>query len=267
MSGTSTVPLSRRGRKPTQGSGGTVVPAPDGEHSPRGREGSGGARPRTRAGDLSGLLGELFVTAGILVLLFFAWQLGWTNLLSGADSARAVAELRADFSSPDDRFASDRVEAGEAFAIVRIPRFGSDFAKPLYEGTSQDVLRRGIGHYESTELPGEKGNLGLAGHRNAQGEPFNRIAELKPGDVVIVETRDTAFVYRVTSHEIVPPSRTSVLLPVPNKPGERATSAVVTLTSCHPLFSTAERYVVYGELDSEYPSAQGVPASLLAVVG
>lgn len=116
-----------------------------------------------------------------------------------------------------------------------------------------------------TVLPGEVGNFGMAGHRTTYGKPFNKIAELKSDDVVLVETKQTWFVYRVTAHEIVPPTQVSVLLPVPNEPGEEQTKAILTMTSCHPEFSARERYVVHAELEAEYPHEQGVPADVMEV--
>jgi sortase A len=185
-------------------------------------------------------------------------------VVSDADAAQMVTTMTQDFEDPA-WVQPKHVKVGDAFAIVRIPRFGKAFARPLYEGTTRDVLQRGIGHYEDNAMPGEVGNFAMAGHRTTYGKPFNRIAELRPDDVVLVETKDTWYVYRVTSHEIVPPTQTSVVLPVPNKPGVEAKVATLTMTSCHPEFSSRERFVVHGELEAAYPHAQGVPAEVLEV--
>ncbi|MCG2805360.1 MAG: sortase, partial [Propionicimonas sp.] len=95
----------------------------------------------------------------------------------------------------------------------------------------------------------------------------NQIDKLKLGDVVLIETRDYYFVYRVSASEVVAPSKTSVLLPVPNDRQAAPTKAMLTMTSCHPEFSARERFVVYAVLDVKYPHAQGVPASVLEVQG
>ena len=116
-------------------------------------------------------------------------------------------------------------------------------------------------------MPGEVGNFAMAGHRTTYGKPFNRIDQLKAEDVVLVETKTTWFVYRVTGHQIVEPSRTSVLLPVPDEPDAEPTVAVLTMTSCHPEFSARQRYVVRAELAATYPHADGVPADVLEVAG
>ena len=220
---------------------------------------------------VAGLLGEVLITAGAVVLLFVGWQLWWTNAAADADGAQVVAALQHDFDDPtvaqpepDSTVIQPEPEPGTAFAVVHIPRFGSGFARPLYEGTGQDVLARGIGHYLETEMPGEVGNFAIAGHRNGHGEPFNRIADLLTGDAVIVETRSSWFVYRVTGREVVPPTQVGVLLPVPDAPGSVPTKALLTMTSCHPLFSTKERYIVYGELENRYPRREGPPAEIFA---
>ena len=213
---------------------------------------------------VAGLLGELLVTLGVVLLLFVGWQLWWTDVVSDADAAQVVDTLRADFDNPE-WVQPKHVKIGDAFAIVRIPRFGAKYARPLYEGTTTDVLQRGIGHYVDTAGPGEVGNLAMAGHRTTYGKPFNKIAELKKSDVVLVETKETWYVYRVTGHEIVAPNQVSVLLPVPDEPDAEPTLAVLTMTSCHPEFSARERYVVHATLAASYPHAQGVPADVLEV--
>mgnify|MGYP002381830139 CR=1 FL=1 len=211
-----------------------------------------------------GLVGELLITLGLVVLLFVGWQLWWTDVVSDADAAQVVTTLQGDFDDPD-WVQPKHVRVGDAFAIVRIPRFGASYARPLYQGTTTDVLQRGIGHYPETALPGTVGNFAMAGHRTTYGKPFNRIAELAKGDVILVETKSTWFVYRVTGHEIVPPTQVSVLLPVPNQPGKEAASAILTMTTCHPEFSARERYVVHAVLATSYPHDRGVPAEVLKV--
>lgn len=213
-----------------------------------------------------GLLGEVLVTLGVVLLLFVGWQLWWTDVVSDADAAQVVATIEQQIDEPGSTFVQPGdAKLGDAYAIVRIPRFGASYARPLYEGTTRDVLQRGIGHYVGTALPGEVGNFAMAGHRTTYGKPFNRIAELRAGDVVLVETKDSYFVYRVSGHQIVPPSQVSVLLPVPDQPGVDASAATLTMTSCHPEFSARERFVVHATLAATYPHAEGVPAEVLEV--
>lgn len=213
---------------------------------------------------IAGLLGELLITIGVVLVLFVGWQLFWTDVVSDADAGQVVTTIEQDPTGPQ-WVQPKQAKLGDAFAIVRIPRFGAKFARPLYEGTTRDVLMRGIGHYVDTSLPGAIGNFAMAGHRTTYGKPFNQIDKLVTGDVVLVETRETYFVYRVTSHQIVRPTQVSVLLPVPDEPDVKATVATLTMTSCHPEFSARERYVVHAELDASYPRDKGVPADVLKV--
>jgi len=217
---------------------------------------------------VTGMLGELLVTLGAVLLLFVGWQLWWTDVVSDADAAQVVSTMEQSVDGSGTGWVMPKeAKLGDAFAIVRIPRFGAKFARPLYEGTTRDVLQRGIGHYVGTALPGEVGNFAMAGHRTTYGKPFNRIAELKKDDVILVETKSTWFVYRVSGHQIVPPSQVSVLLPVPDQPDVAATEPVLTMTSCHPEFSARERYVVHATLSAQYPHDAGVPADVLEVTG
>ena len=214
---------------------------------------------------LAGLVGEVMITVGAVLLLFVGWQLWWTDVVADADAGQAVTALQDQFD--DARVPPAQVKLGDAFAIVRIPRFGTDFARPLYEGTARDILQRGIGHYRGTAMPGAVGNFAMAGHRTTSGKPFNQIDKLKAGDAVLIETRSTSYLYRVTEWEIVAPTQTSVLLPVPNQPDAKPTAKLLTLTSCHPEFSARQRYIVRGVLAGTYPRAQGVPADVLRVSG
>lgn len=213
---------------------------------------------------IAGLLGEALVTLGVVLLLFVGWQLWWTDVVSDADAAQVVTVLEREFADPG-RVQPEQVLPGDAFAIVRVPRFGERYARPLYEGTTTDVLQRGIGHYPGTAAPGEVGNFAMAGHRTTYGKPFNRIAELREGDVVLVETGPSRFVYRVTDRRIVAPGEVSVLLPVPGRPDAEPDEPTLTMTSCHPEFSARERIVVHARLEASYPRDEGLPAGVLEV--
>ena len=230
-----------------------------------------------------GVVGELLVTAGVLTLLFVVWQLYWTDVTSGRAQAATVTSLQQTWDSapaPDPvPSASAGTPApatpvpdvdqtpptGDAFAIVYVPRFGADYAVPVVEGTGTEELKEGIGHYAGTALPGEAGNLALAGHRVTYGKPLNLIADLQEGDAVVVATATQWFTYRVTAHEIVSPKQVSVIAPVPDQPGVEPSQAFLTFTACHPLHSARQRYVVHALLESVQDRSAGPPASLAAV--
>lgn len=214
-----------------------------------------------------GVLGELLVTAGVLVLLFLAWHLGYASLREANTQVSEALALQQRFrDSVDPGVLTGPAPDGTVFALVRIPRLGGpDWVRPVYEGTGLDVLAKGVGRYTSTQLPGQIGNLGLAGHRTTHGHPFFDIDTLVPGDVVVVETQPGYAVYRVERTAIVSPFAVEVIAPVPQQPDATATEAWLTLTSCEPKFSARSRYVVFAQLERSYTRAQGLPLDLLAV--
>jgi sortase A len=144
-----------------------------------------------------------------------------------------------------------QAQLDKAMAILTIPRFGADYKVPILVGTSDYALGRGVGWYESTQLPGQIGNFAIAGHRITHGEPFARLLELQPGDKVIVETKSYIFTYVVDespSKLTVKDVDTWVLDPVPGKSGVTPTQALITLTTCQDLFHSPDRSVGFGHL-------------------
>jgi sortase A len=226
-----------------------------------------------------GVVGRVLITAGILILLFVAYQLWGTGVLE----ARAQSELRDDFerelakrpaatatTSPDQPPASTTTTTtapppvppgGEAVAIIRIPKIGVD--KVVVEGTSVADLRKGPGHYIGTPLPGQIGNAGIAGHRTTYGAPFGNLDQLAAGDLITVQTLGGSFDYRVMEKSaenplggvfVVKPNQTEVLDQTPSE-------ATLTLTSCNPKYSARERIVVKAEYDlrANQPQPQAPP--------
>ncbi|MEO6019099.1 MAG: class E sortase [Knoellia sp.] len=215
------------------------------------------------------VLGELLVTLGLLVLLFVVWQVWWTDVESDRAQATTVASLSQKFTNPPEKGSAappSDLPPG-AFAIVRVPRFGADYARPLVEGTSATQLAEGLGHYDGTARPGAVGNLAIAGHRTTYGKPLAEIDTLQDGDRIIVETAAGWSVYAVSSHEIVRPWQGEVIAPVPGDPGAKPTKAVLTFTSCHPKFSAKQRWIVHADLVEKRTRAQGAPSLALSTAG
>jgi len=221
-------------------------------------------------------VGEVLITLGLLLLLFVSWQLWWTDVTANREQSGAVQALEQGFKldgakrgplpkKSEPLATLNAVPLGEAFAIVRIPRFGAGYARPGLNGTDTDTLTKGIGHYAGTALPGQVGNFAVAGHRTTYGKPFADIDLLKKGDVIMVETKDSYIVYAVDRHVIVDPTEVDVIDPVPQRPGVEPTQAWMTMTSCHPKFSATQRYVVFAKLTKIFPRAGGLPATIMAV--
>ena len=238
-----------------------------------------------------GTVGELAITAGVLLLLFVVWELGVVGFTTNRAQAATVDTLERQFAQPtpttptmptmpttsgptDTPTASPTTPApvplpppGDPFAILRISRLGAAWAKPVYQGVGLDVLAKGIGHYPDTQLPGQVGNAAFAGHRAGHGNPLIDIDTIRPGDAIVVETADTYVIYRADRSEIVPPTDVNVLVPVPDQPGVAPTEAWLTLTSCEPKYGSTNRFIVFAKLDRSVPRAEGLPADVLAAPG
>ncbi|AWH91230.1 class E sortase [Dietzia lutea] len=259
-----------------------------------------GSTPR-RAPTIGQVAGELLLTVGALLLLFVVYEAFWTNLAAGRLQDEAAAEL--DRRWDDSPVATSEPvppkvpQLGHAFARVHLPTLGPDATYAVVEGTRNEDLRTGPGHYVDTQMPGEPGNFALAGHRNGSGAVFERLDQLDSCDAVVIETetqwmtyrllpveadgpqrRDTAQdcltpqqVERVTTGDyshvrgrhITTPDAVEMIAPVPGAAGTpEAPERLVTLTTCHPMYSNAERLIVHAVLTETTAKADGRPAAL-----
>lgn len=217
---------------------------------------------------VSRAIGELFITTGVLMLLFVTYQLWWTNVRAHAQAGKEASDLQQEWA--DGRRNPGVFAPGQGFAILYIPKL--DVVVPIAEGVSnKKVLDKGmVGHYGQdplkTAMPGDKtGNFGLAGHRNTHGEPFRYINRLQPGDEVVVETQDTYYVYKTTSMlPVTSPSNVSVLDPIPRGSGFTAPGRYITLTTCTPEFTSKYRLIVWGKMVEERPRSKGKPDALVS---
>ncbi|MFI8341473.1 class E sortase [Streptomyces sp. NPDC085639] len=221
----------------------------------------------------SRLGGELFITLGLVMLLFVAYQLWYTNLLAERVANGAAGSLRQTWErDPGTAGAAappvTAFEPGQGFAILHIPKL--DVKVPVAEGISKPkVLDRGmVGHYGEgalkTAMPADKeGNFAVAGHRNTHGEPFRYINRLVPGDPVVVETRDAYYTYEMTSSLAqTPPTNVAVIKPVPEGSGFTSAGRYITLTTCTPEFTSTYRMIVWGRMTEERARSQGPPPAL-----
>ncbi|MGP4094356.1 class E sortase [Nonomuraea sp. KM90] len=193
-------------------------------------------------------VGETSITAGLILMLFCAYLLWGTGAYTESRQLLLQRELAA-----KDRGRLDRIEPGQALALLRIPELGPDYRYAVIEGVGAAQLRKGPGHYPDSAMPGQVGNFVLSGHRTTYAAPFNELDELEPDDEIVVETREARYTYRVTSQDIVRPDEVDVLAPVPGKPGLRPVRAHITLSTCHPEYSAAERLIVHGVLQRSEP--------------
>lgn len=185
-------------------------------------------------------IGWTLITVGLLLLLFVAYELWGTNVITARhqdalrdtlDRQFRAAERRGDLG---EQSRSPAPIPGEALGIMRIPRIGLNMA--FIEGVGTDDLKKGPGHYPTTPLPGEPGNTGIAGHRTTYGKPFWSLDEVRRGDRIYLRTLEGTFVYEVAWRRVVTPDQHQVLDPT-DRPA-------LTLTTCNPRFSAAERLIV-----------------------
>ncbi|GAA1472942.1 Sortase family protein [Corynebacterium felinum] len=241
----------------------------------------------------STVLGEILLTVGVLALLFAFYESYWTNIASAKLQAEASQKLDDEWKEESMRANPRQKlqpELGTAFARMYIPTFGSDFNFAIVEGTADADLIAGPGHYADTQMPGQPGNFAVAGHRVGKGAPFNDLGSLKSCDAIVVETVDTWNTYRIlpigvdgdarrqAAHECLSPQQAErvaagdysdvqgryITLPsdvstIGAKPGILGHQAspdlesMMTLTTCHPQFSNAERMIVHAMLVESHP--------------
>lgn len=227
-----------------------------------------------------GLLGRTLIVTGLLMLGFVGYQLWGT----GIETARAQRTLAAEFddvlagrvptptvptttptttgapsTAPSETApavtappttsvaaeepAVEQIDLGDPVARIEMPTLGTDHI--VVAGVGVPELQLGPGHFPDTPLPGQLGNAAIAGHRTTYGQPFHDVDQLVPGDDIIVTTAAGTFTYEVTDTLIVDPSAYHVVATTD------PTTAMLTLTSCHPKWSAAQRIIIHAELDPE----------------
>lgn len=220
--------------------------------------------------------GELLITAGIILLLFVAWELWWTNIEANSAQQEAVTQFSQDFQGPVAAPAPGALTdygppvvmapptaPSTVFGVAFIPRFGESYSRPLVEGVGQAQLDTlGLGRYASSAMPGEVGNFAVAGHRQTHGAVLDSIHTLVPGDKIYIQTKDGYYTYVFRNNQIVMPNRADVLLPVPTQHDAVPTERFLTLTSCNPRFGAEERIIAYSVLESWQPASAGPPAAI-----
>lgn len=201
-----------------------------------------------------GILARTFVGAGLLLLLFTAYQIwgtAWSesheqSTLRAKIQHEIPAKLRHDAapkpvsnSGPAKVAAPGDVPAeGQPVGILRIPSIGLD--QVVVQGTGDNDLTKGPGHYLDTPLPGQAGNSAIAGHRTTWGHPFYSLNAVPVGAPVYITTPQGAFTYTTKSVKVVSPDDNAVLA---------STSAPsITLTTCNPLYSASQRLILRGQL-------------------
>ena len=193
-------------------------------------------------------LGRTFISTGVLVLLFVIYELYGTSLQEASAQNHLKNKIKSEAHNalttattiaPALYVPPPPPPAGDALATLRIDKLG--LYKAVVEGVDTNDLKKGPGHYAGTPLPGEAGNVAIAGHRTTYGAPFYRINELVNGDPILVTTKQGTFTYEVSDQKVVGPNDNFVLDNTPDK-------NILTLTTCHPRFSASQRLIVIATL-------------------
>jgi len=209
-----------------------------------------------------------FVSTGMLLLSFVAYQLWGTALYEHNAQAHLRQELAGKLHPPPTTVPTTTVPGatttaptpvvdqvapttkdppvGTPIGLLTIPRIGMSNAA-IVEGTDENQLQQGPGHYVGTALPGQAGNAAIAGHRTTYGAPFYDLNELQAGDPITIQTSQGIFKYQVVMSHVVLPNNVTVL---DSSPGPE-----LTLTTCNPRYSAAQRLVVLATLKTSITSA------------
>ncbi|MDP9738489.1 UNVERIFIED_ORG: sortase A [Bacillus sp. B2I3] len=183
-------------------------------------------------------LGFYFTTTNAYTLLKGYALYKWNE----SDTMEATAKLpepKTKANSPDGlELYEERPGTGDLMGELYIPKIEATL--PIYHGTDEDELEKGVGHYAGSVLPGEKDNSVLSGHRDTI---FRDLGEVGEGDLLIAKTEAGSFTYKVRKVRIVDADDRTVIVPKPK--------ATLTVTTCYPfsyIGSAPERYVLVADL-------------------
>lgn len=213
-------------------------------------------------------VGWTLIWSALLIFAFLGYQLVVTDLLNDRVQAAAQEDLEAELAArrvelpepqtvelpPEPPQSEEPAPEEPVEAITHVPEGAGEEGSTLgrivipsievddvmFEGVLRDTLKKGPGHMPGTPLPGQPGNAVVSGHRTTYGRPFYNLDALEPGDRIEVETAVGTHVYEVR--------RTLIVLPTDVYVTEQLPGAWLTLTTCHPRFSAAERLVIQAEL-------------------
>ncbi|MFD8257878.1 class E sortase [Streptomyces griseoluteus] len=226
----------------------------DGTEEHTAASGTGGGPPRGQ-GPIAravSFLGELLITAGVVLGLFVVYSLWWTNVVADRHADRQADRVRDHWA--DSATGPGALDTKDGIGFLHVPAMRNG-AVLVEKGTSTDVLDEGVAGYYTDParavLPttGRKGNFTLAAHRDGHGAKFHNIDKVHEGDPVVFETKDKWYVYKVYS--ILPETskyNVDVLAQVPKQSGRTEPGHYITLTTCTPVYTSRYRYVVWAEL-------------------
>ena len=244
--------LPGRGSSGPPGSGPSGSGPGSGRGSGSGRGfgfGPGSGRGFGRGGNRSGASGwrrKAISAASIALVAAGVVVIGWpffTNLWQDHLQARLSRQLKS--ASLAQAYRNNQVAIGDSLTRIKIPALGVDVV--VVQGTTPSALQAGAGHYPETPLPCTAGNVAIAGHRTTYGKPFTNLDRLRAGDTIELDTPIGGCTYKVSAAPfVVAPTDVSVLA--------ATTARTLTLTTCNPKGSDAQRLVVQATWASDLPT-------------
>lgn len=214
------------------------------------------------------ILGELLITAGLVLGLFVVYSLWWTNVVADRKADKQGDKVRDNWAQ--DKSGPGALDTKDGIGFLHVPSMKN--GEVLVEkGTSTQVLNDGVAGYyidpvkATLPMTDKTGNFTLAAHRDGHGAKFHNIDKIKKGDPIVFETKDDWYVYKVFS--ILPETskyNVKVLQTLPKQSGKTKPGHYITLTTCTPVYTSEYRYIVWGELErvQKVDSARTPPKEL-----
>lgn len=214
------------------------------------------------------ILGELLITAGLVLGLFVVYSLWWTNVVADRKADKQGDKVRDNWAQ--DKSGPGALDTKDGIGFLHVPSMKN--GEVLVEkGTSTKVLNDGVAGYyidpvkATLPMTDKTGNFTLAAHRDGHGAKFHNIDKIKKGDPIVFETKDDWYVYKVFS--ILPETskyNVKVLQSLPKQSGKTKPGHYITLTTCTPVYTSEYRYIVWGELErvQKVDSARTPPKEL-----
>ncbi|MEU9126657.1 class E sortase [Kitasatospora sp. NPDC048540] len=211
-------------------------------------------RWRGRVRVAAGAGGDLLIALGVLLALFACYSLWWTDVVADRRAERAGDLLRRTWSAAAPAGRAVPPVRGAGIGFLHVPAMGRDYQVLIRLGTDEDTLAEGVAGVYTEPYPAAmpwdaQGNVALAAHRDGHGAKFHDLDAVEPGDAVVVETRDSWYVYRVDG--VLPQTSeydTGVIAPVPVGSPYHAPGRYITLTTCTPVYTSDYRMAVWGSL-------------------
>jgi LPXTG-site transpeptidase (sortase) family protein len=211
----------------------------------------GGRRPIAAA---ISVIGEILITVGLILALFVAYSLWWTNVIADRHEKKESAAVRRQWAQNAPEAPAKGLNTKDGIGFLHVPAMGRNYEVLVKKGTSTKVLNEGVAGYYVKPVPSampwdKTGNFTMAAHRDGHGAKFHNIDKIHVGDPIVFESKDTWYVYKV--YKVL--DQTSkydvhVTDQIPKESGTTKPGRYITLTTCTPVYTSRYRYIVWGQL-------------------